>query len=259
LPCLVLFAPITDRGTDSSVSKCNAQKAVTRSAYLLFYRRRTPHPLGPPTLQKIVQAAESDPSADSDEDERSRPRNNQAESGNGQRLDASSRNGSSSASTAGTGVAAGVAVLRGGGSHQHSGHGSPLKNGAEVANLSENDDEGSLPPFENDGNEDEGYGEEAYDSNERYGGYGEEGPIWSFEGIGSSSLHAHDASSDDVASDAPNAGSEGGGMLEARLREDFGEDMVGHAGSSTPVEGIQPVLGGEMGDGDVHEIRVLGE
>jgi hypothetical protein len=32
-----------------------------------------------------------------------------------------------------------------------------------------------------------------------------------------------------------------------------------HPGVSTPVEGIQPSLGGEMGDGDVHEIRVAGE
>jgi hypothetical protein len=48
-------------------------------------------------------------------------------------------------------------------------------------------------------------------------------------------------------------------MLENRLLEDFSDEMMGHAGSSTPVEGIHPVLGGEMGDGDVHEIRVLGE
>jgi ubiquitin carboxyl-terminal hydrolase 4/11/15 len=250
---------MTDKCTDSSVSKCNAQKAVTRNAYLLFYRRRTPHPLGPTTLQEIVQAAEFEPSADSDEERRSRRGDNQAESGNGQSLDASSRNGSSSASTAGTGVAAGVAVLRGGGSHQHLAHASPLRNGAEVANLSEDEDEGSLARFDHEANEDEGYGEEAYESHEHYGGYEEEGPMWSFEGIGSSSLHAHDASSDDVASDAPNAGWEGGDVLQDRLREDFGEDMVGHAGSSTPVEGIQPVLGGEMGDGEVHEIRVVGE
>jgi ubiquitin carboxyl-terminal hydrolase 4/11/15 len=223
----------------------------------LFYRRRSPTPLGPASLQKILQAAESDPSADSDEEDRSRPRDNHPESGNGQRLDASSRNGSSSASTPGTGVAAGVAALRGGGSHHLSAHGSRLKNGAEAANLSDNDDE-VLPSFDNDANEDEGYHDDSYESNGRYG-FEEEGPVWSFEGIASSSLRTHNASDDDVASDAPNAGSEGGDMLENRLLEDFSDEMMGHAGSSTPVEGIHPVLGGEMGDGDVHEIRVLGE
>jgi ubiquitin carboxyl-terminal hydrolase 4/11/15 len=252
---------ITNYVTDSIVSRCDSgQKAVTRNAYLLFYRRRTPTPLGPPSLQKIVQAAESDPSADSDEEERSRPRDNHPESGNGQRLDASSRNGSSSAFTAGTGVAAGAAALRGVGSHQHSGRGSTLKSGAGVANLSDNGDE-YLPPYVDGVNDeaDEGFhdGEDMYEPLNQYGF--DEGPVWSFEGLGASSLRNHDASDDDVASDAPNLGSEGGDLLENRLLEDFGDEMVGHPGSSTPVEGIQPMLGGEMGDGDVHEIRVLGE
>jgi ubiquitin carboxyl-terminal hydrolase 4/11/15 len=253
----------TNHTTDSIVSRCDSgQKAVTRNAYLLFYRRRTPTPLGPPELQQLVKAAESDPSPDSDADDdeannRSRPRDSHPDSGNGQRLDALSRNGSSSAST-GTGVAAGAGALRGGGSHQLSARESPLKNAAGVGNQSDDENE-YLTPYVDGANDDHDEGfvdaEEMYAPLNQYG-Y-DEGPVWSFEGLGTSSLHRNDS---DAASDAPNLGSEGGDLLENRLLQDFGDDMVSsHPGVSTPVEGIQPSLGGEMGDGDVHEIRVAGE
>jgi ubiquitin carboxyl-terminal hydrolase 4/11/15 len=255
--------------TDSVVSRCGSgQKAVTRSAYLLFYRRRTPVPLGPPELQKIVQSAESDPAADSEADDddnnRSRPRN--SDSGNGRRLDASSRNGSSSAFTAGTGVAAGAGVLHGGGSHQHSGRGSLPRNAAGVANLSDDDEDDSLL-HTNDGaadSQDEGFvdAEDLYQRQDQYGTYADDmGPVWSFEGIGSSSLQQNRLNdSDDVASDTPNLGSDGGEELGNRLLEDFGDDIVGsHPGVSTPVEGIEVSMAGDKDDGDVHEIRVLGE
>lgn len=240
---------------------------MTRNAYLLFYRRRTPTPLGPPSLQKIVQTAENDHTPDSDADNdddetnRSRPRDH-TDSGNGQRLDASSRNGSSSASTAGTGVVAGAAVLRAGGSHQLSARGSRLKNAHGAGSLS--DDEGLLP-YANDGandqDDDEGfvdaedqvdYVQDMYEPLNRY-----DDPVWSFGGLGTSSFN-NQQSDDDVASDAPNLGSDGGEELGNRLLEDFGDDIL-PAGVSTPVEGIQPSLGGEFGDSDVHEIRVAGE
>jgi ubiquitin carboxyl-terminal hydrolase 4/11/15 len=94
-----------------------------------------------------------------------------------------------------------------------------------------------------------------------FGGYADEqGPVWSFDGLGHSSAHRrNDSDDDDVASDAPNLGSDGAGELDNRLLEDFGDDMLGHHGASTPVEGIQPSLGGEKGDDDVHEIRVVGD
>jgi ubiquitin carboxyl-terminal hydrolase 4/11/15 len=222
---------------------------VTRNAYLLFYRRRTPVPLGPESLRKIVQAAETDPTADSEAEDdesndRSRPRdaaNNNSDSGNGQRLDVSSRNGSSSA---GTGVAAGAQAQRGLG---YSDRGSRLKNGAGVANLSDDDDdEGMLPMV--DGSNDEGFVDaeegDIFDSINNYGEYHNDTAVWSFEGIGS-----RNNDSDDVASDAPNLGSGGGDDLSTRMLEDFGDDIVtGHTGVGTPVD-----------DGEVHEIRVLGE
>jgi ubiquitin carboxyl-terminal hydrolase 4/11/15 len=242
---------------------------VTRNAYLLFYRRRTPTPLGPLSLQQIVRSAESDPAADSegddDDNNRSRPRN--SDSGNGRRLDASSRNGSSSAFTAGTGVVAGAGALRGGGSHQLSGRGSLPKNGAGVANLSDEDEDDSLLHM-NDGaadSQDEGFvdAEDLYEPLNRYDTYADDtGPVWSFEGIGSSSLQQNrlNNDSDDVASDTPNLGSDGGEELGNRLLEDFGDDIVGsHPGVSTPVEGIDLSMAGDKDDGDVHEIRVLGE
>jgi ubiquitin carboxyl-terminal hydrolase 4/11/15 len=263
--------PVIQRltSTDSIVSRCDSgQKAVTRNAYLLFYRRRTPTPLGPPELQRIVQAAESDPAADSDvadDDDVNRSRPRESDSGNGQRLDASSRNGSSSAFTAGTGVAVGAGALRGGGSQLLSARGSPLKNGAEAGALSDEDDEDDITALHDGANDsnDEGFvdAEDMYEPLNHYGGYAEDtGPVWSFEGLSTSSHHQmHHNDSDDVASDAPNMGSEGGEDLGNRLLEDFGDDLLGHPGVSTPVEGIQPSLGGEKGDGDVHEIRVLGE
>jgi ubiquitin carboxyl-terminal hydrolase 4/11/15 len=250
------------------VSRCDSgQKAVTRNAYLLFYRRRTPTPLGPPNLQKIVLAAESDAPADSDaedtdEPDRSRPRD--SFSGNGQRLDASSRNGSSSAFTAGTAAAVGAGALRGGGSLPLSGRASLLKNGVGAASLSDEEVDDALPMTDGTHDEtDEGFVDA--DDNVSYGAFNgydnEQGPVWSFDGLGHSSTQRnHNDSDDDVASDAPNLGSEdGAGALDNRLLEDFGDDVLGHPGSSTPVEGIQPSLGGERGDGDVHEIRVLGE
>ncbi|KAH8704599.1 hypothetical protein GQ44DRAFT_777964 [Phaeosphaeriaceae sp. PMI808] len=242
---------------DSIVSRCDSgQKAVTRAAYLLFYRRRTPSPLGPPELQAIVQTAESDPTLDSDEEEADRSRAREPDSGNGQRLDGLSRNGLSSASTAGTGVAAGVAVLRGVGSHQHSGRGSHLKNAVGAASLSDDDD---LPPYADNADQDEGF----VDADDApfitniyepvHDGY-EDPPVWSFANLGSSSL---DREHDDDASDMPNLGSEGAEQLQSRMLEDFGDDEFenSHAGVSTPVEGIPPLLGGEKGDDDVHEFR----
>lgn len=231
---------------------------MTRQAYLLFYRRRTPTPLGPPELQAIVKNAESentrDSDAEDDETDRSRPR--ESDSGNGQRLDASSRNGSSSAFTAGTGVAAGAAVLRGGGSQLS--RGSLLKNG--VAAESQSDDEYGLPPYaNNDGandEDDEGFvdADETTDLiDDMYAplhAYSYDEPIWSFQNVNTSSLN--NQQSDDAASDMPNLGSEGGEQLQDRIAMDFADDEEMHPGASTPVESL-------LADDGVHEIRVAGE
>ena len=67
---------------------------VTPAAYLLFYRRRSEHPLGGPRLQKVVDVPsghEADSEVQSDSREPSPP------AGEGRRLGGSSHNGSSSA------------------------------------------------------------------------------------------------------------------------------------------------------------------
>jgi ubiquitin carboxyl-terminal hydrolase 4/11/15 len=69
---------------------------VTPAAYLLFYRRRSDHPLGGPKLEEMLTAINAPPAADSD----SRPTSRDASpSGEGPRLGDSSHNGSSSAFT----------------------------------------------------------------------------------------------------------------------------------------------------------------
>ena len=48
------------------VSGVTAGHVVTRAAYLLFYRRRQPKILGPPSLQKIVEDEQDTDSNDED-------------------------------------------------------------------------------------------------------------------------------------------------------------------------------------------------
>ncbi|EEP81375.1 conserved hypothetical protein [Uncinocarpus reesii 1704] len=77
---------------DSHVSRKGLNSIVTNHAYLLFYRRRSDHPLGGPYLAKVTEAAYQKNAADSDS-----PEDSDGNSGEGKRLDGSSRNGSSSA------------------------------------------------------------------------------------------------------------------------------------------------------------------
>lgn len=71
----------------------NPQVVVTAAAYLLFYRRRSTHPLGGPFFEQLV-ASPSQPSSQSQPASRT-----SSPAGEGKRLDDSSRNGSSSAFT----------------------------------------------------------------------------------------------------------------------------------------------------------------
>lgn len=229
-------------GIDSIVSKTTGERAVNRNAYLLFYRRRSPRPLGPTSLQNLVRKAESDPNLDSeeDEDEPERPARS-LDAGNGQRLDASSRNGSSSAFT-GTGAGVGAGVLLGAGS-QLSRAAITAGAGAEQENAS--DDEG-LPPYSNNvtDDHDEGYGEGPVNYVT-----GHDDASWSFDFLNSNPNQRND--------DSDNMGSNSAIGSERNRMDDFdNDDTLGHAGISTPVEGIAPRLGGEDGDDDVHEIRV---
>jgi ubiquitin carboxyl-terminal hydrolase 4/11/15 len=86
---------------DSSVSRpIDAQNAVTSSAYLLFYRRRSDRPLGGKILEEITESS-TRPGSEADSQGESR---GPSPSGEGRRLGGSSRNGSSSA-LAGVGAA----------------------------------------------------------------------------------------------------------------------------------------------------------
>jgi ubiquitin carboxyl-terminal hydrolase 4/11/15 len=81
---------------DSAVYPKSAPSVVTPAAYLLFYRRRSNHPLGGPKLEELL-TANAPPAADSE----SRPTSRDASpSGEGPRLGDSSHNGSSGAFTA---------------------------------------------------------------------------------------------------------------------------------------------------------------
>lgn len=241
---------------DSIVSKCESgQKAVSRAAYLLFYRRRSPTPLGPPSLQQIVTAAASQNSEDdADEAYLDAPRPG-SPAGNGSRLGDLSRNGSSSAGA----IAAGVGALRGAGSAL-SVAGSRLKNGVAAAESNLSDDEidvdvdadadmETLPSYSHD----EGY-EDNEDASGEYSGYPHanayDNPIWSFN-----NLNDRDDGSD-VASDVPALGSMGGEDLNSRMLEDFGEELGTRAGVGTPIGGIAPPLGPESDDDEVAEIRL---
>ncbi|KAL8721029.1 MAG: hypothetical protein Q9225_002202 [Loekoesia sp. 1 TL-2023] len=77
---------------DSQVTRrANPQHVVSSAAYLLFYRRRSEHPLGGPFFESIMNCAE-DSAAESQPTSR-----NASPTGEGKRLDDSSRIGSSSA------------------------------------------------------------------------------------------------------------------------------------------------------------------
>ncbi|KAF2634783.1 UCH-domain-containing protein [Massarina eburnea CBS 473.64] len=225
---------------DSSVTKCsNPERVVTTAAYLLFYRRRSAGPLGPPALQEIVNAWQ-DPEYEGEGGNDEANSRNPSPSGNGLHLGDSSRNGSSSAFGTGAGA------LRGGGS---GGAGSQALNGAGVENPDNNDD--SLPAY---GDEDEGYGEES-DLNHIYAPLGHMDQQWSFASIPQNTNETDVfTADDDYASNAAAAS-----PIEGRMN-DFPEDddLSGVVpGQSTPLgqdEDEIPLL--EHSENEVVEIRV---
>ncbi|KAF2277911.1 cysteine proteinase [Westerdykella ornata] len=228
---------------DSIVSPKNPNNVVTSAAYLLFYRRRSDRPLGPPYLQKIVEQfrnPDSDDSVDGESDGADDQRNPSASlAGNGSRLGDSSRNGSSSA------LGAGAGALRAAGSTSA---GNLLLNGAGVGTVDADEEmlEGQElpPPY------DEGYagGDDDDDDNNFQGvsvdggGYGPlvggyyPGAQWDFSNVPAEN-QSNDADDDDDRSDMVNLGEDDG---DCRMLEDFGDelDMDGGLapGMSTPLE-----------------------
>lgn len=221
---------------------------MTKAAYLLFYRRRSSSPLGPESLQKIVQKdIEAGSDEESDTENRSR-----SPAGNGSRLGGSSRNGSSRVGA----VGAGAGVLRGDGSALSAAaipQGSLARKGAGPETL-----EGVSPP--------DYYDDETLGDDENFSGVDTEGnmggpyapayldqPQWSFNAIGS----ARGNDSDDASSNAPALGSDSGDYLQERMLEDFGDDTTTYPGASTPLHTFQPASG--VDDEDVKEIHIHGD
>ncbi|KAF2205264.1 cysteine proteinase [Delitschia confertaspora ATCC 74209] len=240
-------------------------RVITAAAYLLFYRRRSETPLGPPYLQKIVDNAwnrYSDEVADGQGFQNNLRNPSRSPAGNDLRLGDSSRNGSSSA---GTGAA--VAPLRGGGSISElaeslaprgAGVGSPIEGDDMMDETTTMDsvDQDPPPPY------DEGYAddevEEMYQDTPAYSG---ENPVWDFSNIGAEGTKSDDDEVwDDAASNAVDMGSRGGDDLQSRMIEDFGDDLEMRPGMSTPQDEDMPMLvedvGDEEEDGPVAEIRI---
>ncbi|KAJ8107671.1 hypothetical protein OPT61_g8706 [Boeremia exigua] len=235
---------------DSSVSLSSGKEAVTKAAYLLFYRRRSSSPLGPESLQRIVQG---DIEAGSDEEPDTENRS-RSPAGNGSRLGGSSRNGSSRAGAAG----AGAVVLRGDGSALSAAatpQGSLAKNGAGLETL-----DGHSPPDYYDDEtlgEDEGFSGVDAERGSMGGPWAPaylERPQWSFNAIPST----QENDSDDASSNAPALGSDSGSYLASRMLEDFGDDDTQYAGPTTPLHTFEPASG-TTDDDEVDEIRIHGE
>ncbi|KAF1972356.1 UCH-domain-containing protein [Bimuria novae-zelandiae CBS 107.79] len=219
---------------DSIVSKkSNPEQVVSPAAYLLFYRRRSAGPLGPPELQDIVNNWRNPDSEAAGVSEGESDSRNVSPSGNGLRLGGSSHNGSSSAFGAGTGAV--VGALRGGGSAL--GAGSLLRNGVAAGNL----DKDSPPTYE----EDEGYGddEDADTATQPYFDmpYSNQ-PAWNFDNIRA----REEDDSDNAALDE--------GDAENRMSEDFGDDIF--PGHSTPIMEMDTVLPEPVQDDEPAEIHI---
>ncbi|PVI05610.1 UCH-domain-containing protein [Periconia macrospinosa] len=229
---------------DSSVSKCG-RSVVTTAAYLLFYRRRSAGPLGPPALQEIVNKWRDPDMTDGDEENDGASSRNDSPAGNGLRLDGSSRNGSSSA------FATGAGALRGGGS---AGAGSLVLSGAAAGTPGVDDEELDPPPY------DEGFSEPSLDLAAVYAPlHNATQSTWNFASLTDDApMQGEDG--DDAASDQVNAGDDE--SLEDRM-QDFDNDREefvnadfeaggGHGGATTPL-----LTGsGDQDDSDVAEIRV---
>jgi ubiquitin carboxyl-terminal hydrolase 4/11 len=226
---------------DSQVHKrFNSEAVVTSAAYLLVYRRRSPHPLGPPELQELC-AEHWNPKSVADSDSSSRaesPADSFSGSGKGQRApDDSSRSGLSSALVQGVGVG----HLRGGV------HGSGATRAQNAATAMTMEEELDLPPPAYEEDEGIGMGEGDLEAGggamigpllptNGYGNYGSEcGWTWNhFDAAKTSNQDSDaDAEMDDTDSNvaAVDGDDESG---RDRLLEDFGDDVLGQNHPPSP-------------------------
>ncbi|OCK78430.1 UCH-domain-containing protein [Lepidopterella palustris CBS 459.81] len=242
---------------DSSVSQRNPKSVVTSAAYLLFYRRRSSTPLGPPYLQKIVEAAYAPESESVPESQSNSRQASRSPAGNGRRLDDLSRNGSSSAS-----AAAAAGPLRGGGSDSGAGAARGARSARGASAMEDQDEETTdveteayeleaqnPPPY------DEGYGgdDDAFGGGSAYGPHvmgHYANPVWNFSAVGAANLVRDEEDEvgydgdGDAASNAPALGDDD---LNDRIMQDFGDDYVGphqvsRAGSAASNEEVPDLL-----------------
>ncbi|KAH0173927.1 UCH-domain-containing protein, partial [Aureobasidium melanogenum] len=181
---------------DSSVSRQNAESVVSTAAYLLFYRRRSTTPLGPPYLQELVLKARNPDEASEAEDE----------SGEGERLgdhsSATSRLlGSSDAGAVGAGATI-TGTLHRGANVDGPGRGASQA----VKSMNETDDDEGIS-----------LNDELYGNNTNTTAVALANPeaTWSFAGLGEDDNTTSVNTPADTASDRPDVGSD----IEDRLMD----------------------------------------
>ncbi|KAF2751231.1 UCH-domain-containing protein [Sporormia fimetaria CBS 119925] len=230
---------------DSIVSPKNPEHVVTPAAYLLFYRRRSPLPLGPPYLQKLVQQFRNPGSEPSSDDEGSESAGNTSSgglAGNGLRLGDSSRNGSSSdfAAAAGArGAAAGSASLA---SRRPNAVGAGTAD-AEADEDADPDAEMLDQPATAPTEYDEGYHAMSSDDDIPRGtGYAFDiDNTWSFANVDKRTSDGSDTMNDNASNVPADIDPE---EFDNRMLEDFG-DEIGEGimpGASTPQEDVPPLV-----------------
>ncbi|THW50481.1 cysteine proteinase, partial [Aureobasidium pullulans] len=215
---------------DSSVSRQNPEGVVSTAAYLLFYRRRSPTPLGPAYLQELVLKARNPEEASDGEDE----------SGEGERLgdhsSASSRlPGSSNAGA----VGAGAAIT-----------GTPQQ-GANAGGPGRGVSQAVMPTSEFNDDEGISLNDELYDSNTTAATLANQEASWGFEVLGEDDNTTSVNTPADTASDRPDAGSDAGDRLMELVNDEHEKDRYGDNDSPPPLMDDETMIeeGQEQFDG----------
>ncbi|KAL9058896.1 MAG: hypothetical protein Q9162_001452 [Coniocarpon cinnabarinum] len=197
---------------DSFVSRASAQSAVSRSAYLLFYRRRSEKPLGSPKLQEYIAKARieesSSSSSESERDERDMSGNNSTGSGIVPRTQARTTG------VSGTGMLGGASA-----------YAQPLVD--EGLGMEEDDEiDNPLPSIEAQSSARSTY----------------MNPTWAFEGLGegasapSNSINGANEGSDILNGDGTASDQAGAGSDRDDKMRDFDDDDINWGGTVTHIE-----------------------
>jgi ubiquitin carboxyl-terminal hydrolase 4/11 len=210
--------------TDGHVSRRDQQAVVTASAYILFYRRRSEHPLGGAKIMEMMQQLED--KADSEAALSREP--SPSATGEGRRLGDSSRSGLSGPSGAGPVHQAGVGGL-----------GSPIRSHEASA-----DDESRLMPMSMQTSDpvDEGIGEELTGGPDGWGGLSR--PGWGFDLLQSSQPNNSDNDNDEMDGGSQDSTRVEGGIASRRGSLDEADapmfsDSIHMADEDTRMRGVR--------------------